>query len=135
MRDHEGLHATDENIAALAAYMRTLPPPPSLLLARGEIDEAAKERGEQVFRSQGCIECHRPPSYTTPAAYDVDLADEQGRREFNPPTLRGVSQRDALFHDRRAASLEEVLTRFSHAGAGELRRSDLDDLLHFLRSL
>jgi cytochrome c peroxidase len=136
MRDHEGLHATDENIAALAAYMRTLSPPPSLLQARGEVDEAAEERGSQVFQSQGCAECHRPPTYTTPDVYDINLADEQGRREFNPPSLRGVSQRDALFHDNRASSLEDVLIKFKHpSGAGELPPSQRADLLHFLRSL
>jgi YVTN family beta-propeller protein len=135
MRDHERLHATDENVAALAAYMRTLAPPPSLLVARREVDAAAVERGRSTFRSHGCAECHRPPEYTTPAAYDVDLADEQGRREFNPPSLRGVSQREALFHDNRAASLEEVLTRFNHAGAAELPLEEREDLLHFLRSL
>jgi cytochrome c peroxidase len=134
MRDHEGLHATDENIAALAAYMRTLSPPPSILAARGEADEAARARGRLAFDSQGCAECHRPPAYTTPDAYDVDLADEQGRREFNPPSLRGVSQREALFHDNRAAGVEEVLTKYNHAGAGELPPSDLADLVHFLRS-
>jgi YVTN family beta-propeller protein len=135
MRDHEERHATAENLAALAAYLRTAAPPPSLLAARGQIDEAARERGRQVFHAQGCADCHRPPTYTTQAAYDVDLVDEQGRREFNPPSLRGVSQRDGLFHDNRAAGLEEVLTRFNHGGAGSLPPQDQADLLHFLQSL
>ncbi|HND53507.1 MAG TPA: hypothetical protein PLV92_13955, partial [Pirellulaceae bacterium] len=67
-------------------------------------------------------------------AFDVGLADERGERRFNPPSLLGVSQRDALFHDGRARSLEEVVGKFKHAEI-DVPESDRPALLAFLRSL
>lgn len=135
MRDHEGMHATEENMAALTAYMQTLSPPPSLLAARGQVNEQERALGERVFAAQGCVECHRPPTYTTPSAYDVGLEDAAGRREFNPPSLRGVSQRPRLFHDNRAGSLEDVLVKHRHGDVYDAPPEDLKALLTFLRSL
>ncbi len=135
MRDPDGVHATQESVAALTAYLETLPPRPSLASARGEANAERQARGQAVFQAQGCAECHRPATYTSPAAYDVGLEDEVGRREFNPPSLRGVSQREALFHDNRAASLREVFVKHRHADAHQLPPDDLEALLAFLRSL
>src|SRR5690606_12095938 len=131
----EEMHATDENTSALAAYMSTLKPPPAILAARGQIDEDARERGEEVVERQGCVECHRLPTYTTPAVYDVGLEDAHGRRKFNPPSLRGVSQRPTLFHDNRARSLEDVLIKHRHGEVYDASPEDLQALLTFLRSL
>jgi hypothetical protein len=65
----------------------------------------------------------------------VGLRDELGETRFNPPSLRGVGQRDRLFHDNRAAGLESVFTRHRHQLDAELSNDDLRDLLRFLRSL
>jgi cytochrome c peroxidase len=70
-----------------------------------------------------------------PKTYDVGLPDEHGRARFNPPSLRGVGQRDAFLHDGRAKRLEDVFTRHSHPDGGELPARQLQDLLAFLRSL
>ncbi|MEC8507764.1 MAG: hypothetical protein VXZ53_12360, partial [Planctomycetota bacterium] len=79
--------------------------------------------------------CHQPPLYTSPDLYDVGFEDEEGNREFNPPSLRGVSQRGPYFHDNRAGSLEEVLEKFRHQVTKELTSQERRDLIHFLRSL
>ncbi|HJT78602.1 MAG TPA: hypothetical protein VJ739_15465, partial [Gemmataceae bacterium] len=84
---------------------------------------------------QGCAGCHAPPTYTTPQAYRVGLADEAGLAAFNPPSLRGVSQGGPYFHDNRAATLEEVFTRYRHQIKGEPTKQELHDLLCFLGSL
>jgi hypothetical protein len=65
----------------------------------------------------------------------VGITDELGRRRFNPPSLRGVSQRERLFHDNRARNLGEVIGRFGHGLDKPLRDGDRDDLLRFLESL
>lgn len=121
----------DEAACAVAAYLCTLPPAPP----RAERDTEAVERGRAVFATRRCERCHTPPSYTSSRAYDVGLTDEVGNMFFNPPTLRGVSQRGALFHDSRARSIEEVITRFRHPDKVEISERDAADLAAFLRSL
>jgi cytochrome c peroxidase len=88
-----------------------------------------------VFEEQDCVRCHRPPAYTSPRTYDVGTPDEKGWSEFNPPSLLGVSQRPALFHDNRAQSLRDVLVRFRHPEGQPVPASDVEDLLAFLESL
>jgi cytochrome c peroxidase len=131
----QGAAPSAELVADLTAFLRTLPPPPSLLEARGMADPDTLKRGRKVFARLKCATCHTPPTYTSPKTYDVGLADENGGKSFNPPSLRGVSQGGPFFHDGRAATLEEVFTRYGHEGTGDLSGSDLRDLLHFLRSL
>jgi YVTN family beta-propeller protein len=129
-----GRSPKDNDVEALAAFLRTLtsPPPPS---AAAERDQAAIKRGRHIFKTRHCDRCHTPPDYTSNATYDVGLKDEFNYRKFNPPSLRGVSQRDALFHDNRAGSLEEVFTRFQHQIEGDLPEQELAALVTFLRSL
>ncbi|MBW8885886.1 MAG: hypothetical protein JF612_14180, partial [Planctomycetia bacterium] len=88
-----------EDVAALAAYLRTLELPPPLDQLRGTRDHAAIERGRLIFERRDCASCHAPPTYTSPAAYDVGLRDAQGLKIFNPPSLRAVSHLDSYFHD------------------------------------
>jgi YVTN family beta-propeller protein len=119
----------------LAAFLRTLPPAPALLRARGAVDAEALKRGRRVFSRQKCASCHPPPAYTSPKSYDVGLRDEAGGTHFNPPSLRGVSQAGPYFHDGCARTLEEVFTRHRHQLSGKLSEQELRDLLHFLASL
>ncbi len=126
---------TAEQLEALAAYVESLTPPPSIDVARGVQDHEAVVRGRQLFEALECVGCHKPPVYTTPDTYDVGLDDKQGNRKFNPPTLLGVGQRGPYFHDNRAASLEAVFVEFQHQLERELSAIELSDLLSFLRSL
>jgi YVTN family beta-propeller protein len=130
-----GPKPSDQQVADLAAYLRTLPPPPSWTRSAGRADETAIQRGRDVFRSQLCDRCHTPPEYTSKRSYDVGLNDEVGNTRFKPPSLRGISQGGPYFHDNRAATLEEVFTRHRHQLTGELSRQELADLLAFLRNL
>ena len=125
----------EDQVAALAAYVRTLSGPPSIDRLRGVADPAAIDRGAEQFRSLGCVRCHRPPTFTTPRTYDVGLVDKLGNNRFNPPTLRGVGQRGPYFHDNRAASLEEVFRKHRHQLKRDLKDAELFDLLAYLRSL
>ncbi len=126
-----GPRPTKQQIADLTAYLRTLAPPPPRLVR----DEEAAQRGEAVFRARGCARCHAPPSYTTSRTYEVGLEDEMGKKEFNPPSLRGVAQGGSFFHDGRAATLEDVFLRHHHQVPADVPRSEVDDLLAFLKSL
>jgi YVTN family beta-propeller protein len=128
---------TAENVNAIAAFIRTLPPAPGISTARADTDLAAVARGRLVFEENRCGRCHALPDYTSERATDVGLVDEAGARRFNPPSLLGVSQRDAFLHDGRALSLEEVFSKFNHPDAERTRigKTTLSDLLSLLNSL
>ncbi|MDA1054717.1 MAG: hypothetical protein O3C40_30185 [Planctomycetota bacterium] len=126
---------TAEQLTALAAFVETLAPPPSIDQARGTQDRAAVDRGRELFGNLQCTNCHAPPVFTTPDTYDVGIDDKLGKRKFNPPTLLGVGQRGPYFHDNRATTLEEVFLKHKHQLDHELSADQLKDLLSFLRSL
>lgn len=131
----QGKTPTEQQVRDLAAYLRTLQPPPSLAAARGTTDDEAVRRGKRVFSRQKCAACHSPPTYTTPKTYDVGLRDEAGEKHFNPPSLRGVSQRGPYFHDNRARTLRDVFDRHRHGLEDPLPADQLDDLLRYLEGL
>ena len=130
-----GKALTDSQVQDLAAYLRTLEPPPGLDEARGIVKDAEFQRGQKVFSKLKCDTCHVPPTYTSNKSYTVGLADEMGNKLFNPPSLRGISQGGPYFHDGRAAKLEDVFTRHRHQLSGELNVQELTALLAYLRSL
>jgi cytochrome c peroxidase len=126
---------SDRQVAALVAFMQSLRLPPSLTAARGESIGESATRGASLFRSLRCDSCHAPPSYTSPQVFDVGLHDKQGNKQFNPPSLRGVSQRGPFFHDNRAESLEAAFRDVGHQLDREISDSELRDLVAFLNSL
>ncbi len=121
----------------LTAFLHTLPPPPPVEpVTTDPADRAQVERGRRIFEEHGCVRCHIAPlTYTSHGVYDVGFADERGQRKFNPPSLRGVGQGYRFLHDNRAATLEEVFTKFRHKVGTDTSEDDLADLLRFLRSL
>jgi len=92
------------------------------------------DRGEQIFRSEGCVNCHTPPDYTNgkltladgfelppnhPNRNDVvqisvgtdsglALKKRKGTGFYKVPSLRGVWYRPRLLHDGSIATLEEM---------------------------
>ena len=132
-----GPRVTSAQVNDLVAYLHSLPPaPPTDPEPASDADRQGLARGRALFESRGCAQCHVPPlTYTSHAAYDVGLPDEAGRREFNPPPLRGVSQRARLLHDGRAKTLEEVLTDHAHPSGEAIPEADVADLVRYLRSL
>jgi len=134
--DGKPAEATPATVNAIAAYLRTLQPAPGLDVARGTVNTSAVERGRHLFESLDCVHCHRAPTYTSSKTFDVGLHDEAGVTNFNPPSLRGVSQLPSFFHDNRATSLRDVLVKFKHPdGQTHLTDQELNDLLAFLRSI
>jgi YVTN family beta-propeller protein len=131
----QGRPPTESEVEDLAAYLRTLEPPPPKETRGEKAAEASKARGRALFTSQGCASCHAPPAYTSTKTYKVGLADEAGLVSFNPPSLRALDHGGPYFHDGRAGTLEDVFTRYRHQLKGELGEQELADVLRFLRSL
>jgi YVTN family beta-propeller protein len=138
-----------QRVKALTDFLNTLKPPPSISKARaafksgnesdGKVNTrdqiAAINRGKRIFQAAGCSDCHKSPTFTTAKSYDVGLSDEAGAKLFNPPSLRGVSQRDAYFHNAKAKTLKDVFTQFKHEGSGALSKKQIADLIAFVSQL
>ena len=131
-----GAKPSDAQVSDLIAYLKTLTPPsPTLWTASGNDQSQAVVRGREVFQSRKCATCHVPPEYTSSERYDVGLSDEMGNHDFNPPSLHGVSRRDALLHDGRARSLDEVFRKERHPRGLVLTPREIADLVAFLETL
>tara|TARA_B100000945_G_C20423202_1_gene619081 strand:+ start:1535 stop:3343 length:1809 start_codon:yes stop_codon:yes gene_type:complete len=132
--------ANSANEDALVAYLHTLQPAPALTTARKLNPLERVRRGKDLFEKRRCHECHTPPSYTSSGKFDVGIHDEYGLKEFNPPSLLGVSQRNRFFHDNRAGNLEEVFLKYNHPQTGRpdiapLTAEQTTDLIQFLQTL
>lgn len=126
---------TSDQVEALVAFINSLPAPPSLTAARQDGDESKIIAGANLFSNLDCARCHQAPAYTTPQLYDVGVSDELGAREFNPPSLIGVSQRQAFLHDARYDNLRDVFVEGRHQLPRDLTDEELDQLLAFLLTL
>jgi hypothetical protein len=127
---HIAYRYADEVLNALGMYVMSLEPPRNANAAPQE----ALDRGEQIFRREGCARCHTPPNYTTggltlatgyrmppshPNRSDVlsltaetdpalALKTRKGTGFYKIPSLRGVWYRPRLMHDGALTSLEEM---------------------------
>jgi cytochrome c peroxidase len=128
---------SEDQVGDLTSFLSKLePPPPPEPVTDDRADREQVERGRRVFEAKGCVRCHIPPlTYSSGGVHDVGFADEKGLRKFNPPSLRGVGQGYRFLHDGRAATLEEVFTKYEHRLGGDTPEADIADLLRFLRSL
>ena len=131
-----GTKLKDSQIADLKAYLETLSPPPRIGNGRRRSRFAGSSpRARAVFQERKCGACHASPEYTSPERYDVGLRDEVGNREFNPPSLRGVSSRDSFLHDGRSRSLEDVFQKEKHPRGLVLSPKEVAELVAFLKTL
>jgi YVTN family beta-propeller protein len=130
-----GTKLMDSQIADLKAYLETLSLPLRITAGSAEADSPAVAGGRAVFQERKCASCHALPEYTSHDRYDVGLRDEVGNREFNPPSLRGVSSRDSFLHDGRSRSLEEVFQKEQHPRGLVLTPREITELVAFLKTL
>ncbi len=130
------------DVEALIAYLGTLEFPRNPNLNRdGSLTDAAR-RGQVVFKSAkaACNTCHGGPEFTDGKVHKVGL-EEGGDvyAGYNPPSLRGVYDKDPYLHDGRAKTLRDALTKGhdpeSVTGLGTLSDAELDDLIAYLKSL
>ncbi len=132
---------TDDDAAALLAYLQSMETPPNPFRGSGSLSAAA-ERGKQIFETEkaACATCHSGPHFTDGRIHDVGLGSPRDRYQgYNTPSLRGVYQKVKLLHDGRADSLRDVLTGphapENVAGSGKLSDDELSDLLEYLKTL
>ncbi len=138
----QGSNPDPEDVRALVAYLGTLDYPANPYReVDGSLTESAR-RGEEVFRSSkaACAACHGGPEFTDGKIHKVGL-EESGDiyKGYNPPSLRGLYDKDPYLHDGRAPTIREALTEWHNpeevTGLGGLSEQELDDLIAYLKSL
>ncbi len=138
----QGPAPSDDDVAALAAFLEAMPSPAnSHRQADGDLSAEAL-RGKKVFdgAEAGCAACHRGPYFTDGETHDVGLGSERDvYRGFNTPSLLGIGNRVRYLHHGRAESLEDLLTDLHSpakvSGTRELTAQERADLIAYLRSL
>jgi YVTN family beta-propeller protein len=142
-----------DQLDALVAYIVTgIKNPPNLRYnPNGTLTEAQK-RGKKLFyrthdnfgneipEGNQCITCHPPPYFTNKQMADVGtLAETDDPMLFDAPQLNNVYESPPYLHDGRAATLEEIWTRFGgddkHGVANDMMKDQLNDLVEYLKSL
>ncbi|MEW6358467.1 MAG: beta-propeller fold lactonase family protein [Planctomycetota bacterium] len=132
----------ESDIEAVCEYIRSLKPVPSPHLGPdGKLTEAA-QRGKKVFDEKGgCIACHTGELLTDMKSYDVGTQGELDReaKEFYTPKLLELYRTAPFLHDGRAATIEEVFTKYNkddrHGETSKLTKEELGDLVAYLLSL
>lgn len=128
---------SQDDVEALAAYLATLKHPEN---PRAKSPAPSVTLGRQLFEGKaGCVKCHSGPTFTTAETFDGAVDDPKDRnKQYNPPTLKGVSTRRRFLHTGKAKSLEQVITKYHRPEdlVGEsLSEAEIAALIEFLRSL
>jgi hypothetical protein len=131
-------------LAALQFYQLAIPAPTP---PEGSFDEAAAERGDELFEGRaGCAACHVEPLFTAPgwnlhAPADVGVdsfqADRAPDRGYRTTPLKGLwgHQKGGFFHDGRFATLRDVIDHYDQFFALGLNDGEKEDLVQYLLSL
>ena len=128
----------EEEAVAIDVYLKSLEPIPSPYLVNGKLSQSAR-RGRKLFKKAGCVSCHKGRLRTNMQQYDVGTADglDEGRK-FDTPTLREVWRTAPYLYDGRAATIEEVLTKYNpddrHGVTSNLTKDEMKDLAQFVLS-
>jgi len=131
---------SEEDAAAIDAYLKSLQPVPSPYLRDGRLSRAAR-RGKKLFFSErvGCSKCHSGALYTDMRMYDVGSKGPcDRRRTFDNATLIEVWRTAPYLHDGRYTTVGELITRGRHGkewSKVELTEREINDLVEFVLSL
>jgi len=130
-----GPEPSEADLAALAAYVRSLPLPATPFVDdQGAPTAAAPDavrRGHELFVEAGCNSCHAAPGFDSPGPYDIGSG-----RELKAPALWAVQHTGPWFHDGRFASLAEAASFMWEFQMDEAPEAgQLADLVAYLEAL
>ena len=111
----QGTRPATDDVKALVAYLDTLEyPEEPLPRSRTAASPRPRSAGEDVFRSAkaACNTCHGGPEFTDGKIHVAGLEEpDDAYRGYNPPSLRGVYDKDPYLHDGRSKTLRDALDR------------------------
>ncbi len=101
---------------------------------------AAAARGKAVFEGKAkCAGCHPAPYYTDLKQHNVGIVTPlEPDGKYDTPTLIEAYRTAPYYHDGRAATLRDALTKHGgdrHGHARDLAPQELDDLIAYVLSL
>ncbi len=138
----QGPKPSSEDVKALVAYLGTLEYPRNPYRDQSGRLSPEAERGRAVYASAkaACNTCHGGPELTDGKIHTVGLEEpDDAYRGYNPPSLRGLYDKDPYLHDGRSKTLREAIAGPHSAEAvtslGELTEQELSDLLAYLKTL
>jgi cytochrome c553 len=123
------------HVEAFGSWLNTIPAMPASTTAT----DTQISHGKELFARAdvGCAGCHSGSHFTNNQNQDVGTG-----RDFQVPTLVGVSSRAPFMHDGCAKTLKERFTNDASCTGGDkhgkisgLSASDLDDLVAYLETL
>ena len=143
---------TPEQLSALDTYITTIPRPPNRYRPVGAPLTEAQRRGRTVFyrtkttdgrsipKEQRCATCHFPPLYTDRNMHDVGTRGPwDSHSKFDAPHLNNIYDSAPYLHDGKAATLEEIWTRYNpldqHGVTNDMTKDQLNDLIEYLKTL
>ncbi len=142
-----------KDLDALVSYIITgIPYPPNLqynptgeltemqLRGKAIYERTIDKRGNVIPPGNRCITCHPPPYFTNLKLADVrTLAASDDSMLFDTPHLNNIYASAPYLHDGRAATLEEIWTRYNpndkHGVANDLTKIELNELIEYLKTL
>lgn len=143
---------TQDELYALVAYILSLRHAPNRYRSDENGPTPAQERGKLIFErtvtndgrpipiENRCSTCHPPPRFTNRMKFDVGTqgsTDSDG--SFDTPALDNLYESAPYLHDGRAATLEEIWTKFGsddrHGVVSDLTKRQLNDLVEYLKTL
>jgi YVTN family beta-propeller protein len=142
----------NEDLDALADYIRSLTPLPPLVPPAATAP--LRQKGKEIFfsRETRCAQCHPPPLYTDSGRRDAQgryLLHDVGTRlpyesatlqRLDTPSLLGLWRSEPYLHHGRAKTLEEVFSRRfnpqdKHGRTSHVSEEGIRALAEFLRYL
>jgi YVTN family beta-propeller protein len=142
-----------KDLDALTAYILTgIKNPPNLqnnpngkltesqLRGKEIFDRTNDNYGKEIPEANRCITCHTPPYYTNrKLAYVQTLSSTDDSILFDTPHLNDIYASAPYLHDGRAATLEEIWTKYGkgdkHGEINDMTKIQLNELIDYLKSL
>ncbi len=125
--------ATNEEIAALVAYQRSLVFPKNPNLSSDGKLTPAQQRGKELYLTDikgNCAPCHIPPVYSSPSPKNIGTGGT-----FKTSGIRAIYSMAPYFHDGRAKTLREVIDFYAGQLLVNLSPDEREDLVEYLKTL
>ena len=101
----------------------------------------AAQRGKVLFEGKAdCASCHPAPYFTDKRTHNVGITSpNEPNARYDTPSLIEAYRTAPYFHDGRAATIRDALTKHDteglHGKLSKLSRSEIDDLIAYVLSL
>jgi cytochrome c peroxidase len=149
-----GTGVTQEQLDALAAFVKSIKPPesPYDLFVAGDPTALSVEAvmGMDIFFGRGtCATCHTPPLFTNNTLQKNQINATLGSKSdtgalfvgtgprlfFSVPQLRGVRSTAPYMHNGALGNLEQVVRFYNKSFALNLTNQEVHYVVEFLRAL